>query len=212
MNLYTTDGALLYASPEEDSFQETIEHAIEDGVVLDNVNLKNKDLRNINFDNVIMRNACLKGADLTGANISEAILDHSDFTEAHLYNTCFAYTSLIGCIFINSEFGATDFSRSNINYSIFSGPSAFLIEFRQTLSMDFVTYLNEQIHCAMTTPPILIRSNLGDVMILDQHIMVENEMFLRSEIEDINTILPDFRNCTLLFNNIINNQEKNVTD
>ncbi len=182
MNLYTKDGALLYESSNE-TLQTTLENAIEEGVILDQINLKNKDLRNINFDTVIMRHACLVNADLTGANMSEAIFDHTDFSQTQLYNTCIAYSSLKACTFINSQFGATDFSESQIDGSTFAGSSLFSIVFRAVKSMQNVHFLYEKIAYSMQNVPIHITNSAHDINVLDDHILIEHDMFSYEELE-----------------------------
>jgi len=182
MNLYAKDGTLLYSSP-AGSLIQTIENAVQDNIVLDNINLKNADLRNINLDNVIMRNAYLKGADLTGANISEACLDNTDFSYANLYNACFAYSSIIHGNFLESEFGATDFSQAIIDQSQFSSPSTFSIAFRHTKSMDNTHYIHNNQSYPMHKPPTFIRGEHNDIIILDRHIMVDSEIFSQTTFE-----------------------------
>jgi len=184
MNLYTHDGILLYESS-NDNIRQSIEQAIKDGIILDNIDLKHQDLRNINLDNAIMRGASLYGADLTGANMSEGCFDFTDFTQALLYNTCLAYSSIIGGKFINSEFGATDFAQANIERATFAQLSTFSIDFKHTHSMKQTTYFHNHTRYKMETPPIHIKGRQHDMTILDDHVLVEQEMFSYQEFENI---------------------------
>jgi len=176
MNLYTIEGTLLYTSTHT-SLNATIESAIADNVPLDKIDLSNQDLRNITFDTATMRGASFKNANLTGANLSECILDFSDFSEATLYDTCFAYTSLKGCSFLYTLFGATDFSETIIDHSLFSGPTTFSLTFRTIHSMLDVKYFHENIISSMQTPPIHVKGGHCDTTILDDHIIIDNQIF-----------------------------------
>ena len=211
MNLYTTEGALLYASSCR-SLQDTIETAIEDGIILDNINLKNKDLRNINFDGAIMRKACLVNTDLTGANMSEGIFDYADFSHAQLYNTCIAYSSLNGCSFLHTNFGATDLSQSIVDQSVFAGPSVFSIAFRSIKSMKSVEFLHNGAPYPMHQIPISIQGPEDDINILDQHVIIEHEIFTHQEMDfyppsHINT--KTYKNEHLVFYNSLIQFSKN---
>lgn len=175
MNLYTTDQKLLFSS-NHTSLKETIEAAINDNTPLDHVDLKDQDLRNINMDGALLRYARFQNADLTGANMSEALLDGSNFSYAHMYNTCVAYSSLQYVDFLETEFGATDLSQSNISDSIFSGPSCHSLTFRHVRTMKGSKYLYQKKLYDMQRPPTFIRCEAGDIVIFDDYILKEGQM------------------------------------
>lgn len=183
MNLYTIEGNLLYTSTHK-SLGATIEYAIDNNVTLEKIDLSNKDLRNITFDTATMRGASFKNANLTGANISECALDFSDFSHATLYDTCLVYSSLKGVSFLYSLFGATDLSETIIDNSLFSGPTTFSLSFRSVTSMMNVKYFQESMVCSMQTPPIHIKGNHCDTTILDDHIIIDNQIFANEYLEE----------------------------
>lgn len=206
MNLYTTEGDLLYASAQT-SIQATIEEAISKKTILDKIDLKNKDLRNVDFDTAIIRGASLQDADLTGANMSKAIFDFSNFSGSQLYNTCFAYSSLNGCMFLDSLFGATDFSESIIDHCLFSGPSTFSIIFRSVSSMINVKYFHENVAASMHTPPMHIRNDTYDAAILDEHIIMDNQIFSHNFWENNGSDLRPKFFLNTLYKELIKNEK-----
>jgi hypothetical protein len=206
MKLYTTEGDLLYASTQT-SIQETIEEAISTKTILDKIDLKNKDLRNIDFDTAIIRGASFQDADLTGANMSEAIFDFSNFSGSQLYNTCFAYSSLNGCMFLDSLFGATDFSETIIDHCLFSGPSTFSIIFRSVSSMINVKYFHENIAASMHTPPMHIRNDTYDAAMLDEHIIMDNQIYSHEFWKNNGSTLHPQNSLNILYKKLIKHEK-----
>ena len=207
MDLYTTDGILLYSSNKK-SLQETIEDAIQGGVILDGVDLQNKDLRNINLDNAIMRGACFRNTDLTGGNLSEAIMDRANFTHALLYNTCIAHSSLKQCLFTESQFGATDLSESVIDRCTFSGPTTFSLSFRNVKSMKHTKFMVDNKIYPMQKPPLHIKGGENEICIMDDHILIQNTIYHQRGLENYRS-LPSIQNDYItLYNKLLTLSQK----
>jgi serine/threonine protein kinase len=75
--LTSTDGRRLYKSQSKQTFKETVEEAVRNGISLKDVNLRAVDLSQTN-----LANADLRDSDLRGALLSGAKLDNADLTGA----------------------------------------------------------------------------------------------------------------------------------
>jgi serine/threonine protein kinase len=82
--LTSTDGRWLYKSLIKQSFKQTVEEAIRNGISLKDVNLRAVDLYDANLANADLRNADLRGALLTGAKLDNADLTGANATGASL--------------------------------------------------------------------------------------------------------------------------------
>ncbi len=124
------------------SFNECLEHAVNNNVDLSHADLKHKNLTNINLDDARLTYADLTGANLTGANLSEARLLGANFTNAALHSCCLAYSDLQHCLFNQTAFGATDITGANISFSHFAGQSAYSLSFTDVGAMKNCLFTN----------------------------------------------------------------------
>jgi uncharacterized protein YjbI with pentapeptide repeats len=80
--LTSTDGRSLYKSQNKQTFKETVEEAVRNGISLKDVNLRAVDLSQANLANADLRNADLRGALLSGAKLNNADLTGASATGA----------------------------------------------------------------------------------------------------------------------------------
>ncbi len=183
--LRSKDGALLFEGIYP-TFTTCLEAAVQQGVKLDHLDLSGQDLRHANLDNAIIRWGDFTQADLSGANISEAVLDDSDFSCANMINICGCYSSFKRCLFLETAFGASDFSESIIDRATFAGPSMFSIPFARTSQMNFCLYQDEsgQKH-NMNHPPLVITGLKHTLILLEDIALINNKPIKKEKLESL---------------------------
>lgn len=157
-----------------ESFKTCLEAAVGERAYLANANLKNSNLSNAMLDDALMPCADFTGANLTGANLSEALLHGSVFSNAALYNVCFAWSDLQKCNFGNAFFGATDITGCDISFSSFSALSCFTLDFSDTRRMTGCMFNSSAgQNSVFSRPPVVIRG-LGSLPLVLMEQSVSN--------------------------------------
>lgn len=159
------------------STRECVEAALRQGIGLNGASFANLDLSEVNLDGCRLREVDFSGTNLSGANISEAELIQCDFTNASLFNVCFAYSDLSGSIFSYAGLGGADISASILNDCHFAGASSLTLPFHLCANQKGAVFEILSRHCEISFPPLVI-SGLGNpVALFDNSALIDGTIF-----------------------------------
>lgn len=169
-------GETLYAGSFE-TIRHCVESAVSDGASLCGADLRHANLLNAELDGADLREADLTGANLSGANLSEVRLDHAGLRCTTLHGTFLCESSLVGCVFDDALFGATELNGSMLRRCTFSTLSAFGLPFGEVLSMAETRFIDPNgTICPMTRPPLVIRGLRSMMVVMDRHVKIGSEL------------------------------------
>lgn len=187
MDLYTTDGTLLYSSRAV-TLKRTLLEAVIGGVPLERVNLRRAKLRGLRLDGMKAAGACLWGADLSGCDLGGADLSGADARMATLADCCLAEANCAearfdGAFFRQTIMTACDFSRCS-----FSCPSILNQPLTTCATLAGAVYWHRGEHaCPLDDGITRLNTAEHTIVVLGRHLITNGDLWEPKNFSGMNT-------------------------